>query len=138
MGERWEGVKYKVFKSEFIMSPGIWKWEEVVVIPNGKSACPYYKKSDHILWIKSQAAVVDPFGEEVTDIYAAAKFGIYHIDPKTKAITYIGWMPPSIRISHERKGDAFIFDGLPPVDLNKDGLDGLLDCSPRERPLGGG
>lgn len=122
-GESWAGRRYKVWKSNFIMSPGHWKWEEVCVIPNGKSACPFYKKSHYFPWIRSQALIYAPFGEEVSDIYVAAKFGIYHIDPNSKALRYIGWMPPSKREPIEGKGNAYIYDGVPPVNLSKDGLD---------------
>lgn len=133
-GEDWAGPPYQLRKraryGAFTMSPGTWAWEEVVVIPEGKSACPFYKKSHYHPWIKSQPLVYAPMGGEVSDIYAAARFGLYHVDPHTRKITYIGWMPPSRRMPIGKHGHAFVYDGRPPVDLGRDGMDDQAGLQP--------
>ncbi|MCF8063147.1 MAG: hypothetical protein K9M82_11565, partial [Deltaproteobacteria bacterium] len=133
-GEHWAGPSYQLRKraryGTFTMSPGRWGWEEIAVIPGGKSACPFYKASHYHPWIKSQALVYAPMGGAVSDIYAAAKFGMYHVDPDTREVSYVGWMPPSRRVPIGKHGDAFVYDGDPPVDLGRDGLDDRAGMQP--------
>jgi hypothetical protein len=90
-GESWRGAPHKSQGGNYIMSPGVWKWEEFLVIPDARKSTPLtYATPAHV----SQACVYSPGGgAEVTTVWAMAGFGIYHVDAKTKQIAYAGVLP---------------------------------------------
>jgi len=129
-GEHWAGKTYRLRIETHTMSPGTWKWEEFVVIPDGKKASPSPKKSGYHLWQKAQALVFAPGGcETVTDIYVIVRFGFYYVDPLTKKTIYYGFMPPTKAEPLERKGTCFVFEGQPDVAM-RDGLDEKIRMFP--------
>ncbi|MCK5850007.1 MAG: hypothetical protein KAH23_03755 [Kiritimatiellae bacterium] len=142
-GEHWAGKKHKSQGGEYTMSPGIWKHEEIVVIPEGRRALPGIKGFRPRM-IKSQAIVYAPGdGENVTAIYAATSFGVYHVDPKTKAITFAGKIPSYEYLEHP-KHKGKLSRGKPRLYLkyadtavaSKDGIDGEARACPTQNNYG--
>jgi len=139
-GEHWAGAPYKSQGGAYTMTPGTWKWEELVVIPDGKKACPSDNPIKHP-WSKSQALVYAPGGtEDATAVYAVCTFGFYHVDPKTKATQYVGWMPTSETVKNKKGGDSWVYGttrGMgkpqppPPGGYLQDGLDDKARLVPK-------
>ena len=145
-GEPWAGKTWEATRIHRTMSPGTWKWKEFVVIPDGKKACPSGNPGKHP-WNKSQALVYAPGGSAaVADVYAMAMFGVYHVDARTKEVTYVGWMPTSEAIKNRGGGNSWVYgttrgmgkpQGPPPGGVLKDGLDGEARFQPRSLRGGG-
>ncbi len=141
-GEHWAGKAYDGYRTKgpYTCSPGTWTWEEFAVIPDGKKASPGLKGGVW-RWQKSQALVFAPGGgEEVTAVYAVTDFGMYHVDPKTKAITYAGVIPKYTLKPTDRKNSNgktwhnLVFDPVP--GIIKDGLDEKARLRPARSQFG--
>lgn len=88
-GENWDGARF----SNRILTPGDWKWETVLMVPDelhqelvNKGVNP--PKTWAGCWPKPQ--IFAPGAGEVTDIYGGAFSGYVHYNPKTKKVTFIG------------------------------------------------
>ncbi len=125
------------------MSPGVWKYEEIVVIPEARRALPGLKNF-RPRTLKSQAIVYAPGdGANATAIYAATSFGIYHIDPKTRAITFAGKIPSYDYPEHPKhkgkliRGEPYVYlNFTETVEASKDAIDGEARLYPTQRGFG--
>lgn len=93
-GEDWVGTVGSMGTGRtMIFSPGVWKFEEFMVIPDGKRASPHYKLPgghNHPRGGTGYAMIFAPGGGEVTDIYVGVRLGMYHVDARSKEIAFIG------------------------------------------------
>jgi RNA polymerase sigma factor (sigma-70 family) len=135
-GENWAGELVWGSRQR-IATPGKWDYEEVVLIPGAKKALPNFKEpgghdSRTSKWGHG-ALVFAADGREVSDIYEVCSLGVYHVDTRTRAVSYIGSRTvldavksiPGEKVHEKFKGmgDFYVFAGqsLPPA------LDGLED-----------
>lgn len=134
-GEGWAGAPHKSHADSFIMNPGVWKWEEFVVIPDSRKASPGLKGNGP-KWPKSQANVFAPGGgQEITAVWSVTGFGIYHVDAKTKQITYAGVIPNYEYESKSGKDMQIILKDPVPEPV-KDGLDDKARLQPSRNQYG--
>ncbi|MBA4389094.1 MAG: hypothetical protein C0404_14020 [Verrucomicrobia bacterium] len=116
-GENWDGPVF----GDRILSPGDWKWETVVGLPD-ELVAQFMKGFNPKTWggIYPKTLVYAPGGGEVTDIYASALSGYVHYDPRTKKISFIG--SPKEAGDKDGSGDVarirnYLADENPTVDI---------------------
>lgn len=116
-GENWDGPVLR----DRILSPGDWKWETVVTLPD-ELVSQFIKGPYQKTWggIYPKTLVYAPGGGEVTDIYASALSGYAHYDPRTKKVTFIG--SPKEAGDKDGSGDEarirnYVADESPAVDI---------------------
>jgi hypothetical protein len=134
-GEGWAGAPHKSQGGNFTMNPGAWKWEEFIVIPDSRKASPD-KKNTNPKWGKSQANVFAPGGGvDITTVWAVAYYGIYHVDAKSKQITYAGVFPNfEYAVNPDKTVNVKLKDPIP--EPCKDGLDDKARLQPSRNPYG--
>lgn len=134
-GESWRGAPHVSQGGHYIMSPGVWKWEEFVVIPDSRKASPGVRRNNPG-WQKSQANVFAPGGgDKVTAVWSVTSFGIYHVDATTKQISFAGVIPAYTYEAQKDKSLVVKF-AQPLPEPVKDGLDGAARLQPSRNGFG--
>jgi hypothetical protein len=126
-GENWDGPVF----SNRIMTPGDWKWETVVVLPDPLATQLRTPPPNHKGYWRSWGGswpgpgVYAPGAGEVTDCYGGAGPGYVHYDPKTKKVTFIG-SPTETGHKDGLGGEARIANGYGAMSFTLDIVSGRV------------